>query len=38
MPESEKKLPDEVSRATIKRNMTTLQKIGETLIDLAKVN
>lgn len=34
MPESEKKLPDEVSKATIKRDMTALQKMGEMLVDL----
>jgi len=34
MPASDKKLPDEISRSTIKRDMAALQKMGETLVDM----
>ena len=34
MPQSDDKLPDEISSSTIKREMTALQKIGETLVDM----
>lgn len=32
MPQSDDKMPDEISRTTIKNEMTALQKIGETLV------
>jgi ribosome-associated protein len=34
MPESERKAPDEVSKSSIKREMTAMQKIGEALVAL----
>ncbi|MDX1900997.1 MAG: ribosome biogenesis factor YjgA [Gammaproteobacteria bacterium] len=34
MPLSDNKLPDEISKSTLKREMTALQKIGETLVDM----
>jgi len=36
MPQSENKLPDETSRSALKRKMTALQKIGETLVDMSQ--
>lgn len=36
MPESERQPPEEVSKSSIKREMTALQKIGETLVGLAQ--
>ena len=35
MPQSDNKLPDEISKATIKREMTALQKIGEALVEMS---
>lgn len=34
MPQSDDKSPDEISRTTVKNEMTALQKIGETLVDM----
>lgn len=34
MPLSDNKLPDEISKSTLKRDMTALQKIGEMLVDM----
>ena len=34
MPNSERKAPDEVSKSSIKREMTAMQKIGEALVAL----
>jgi ribosome-associated protein len=34
MPQSDDQLPDEVSRTTIKNEMTALQKMGETLVEM----
>lgn len=34
MPQSDNKPPDETSRSTLKREMTALQKMGETLVDM----
>jgi ribosomal 50S subunit-associated protein YjgA (DUF615 family) len=34
MPASDNKLPDEISRSTLKRDMAALQKMGETLVDM----
>jgi len=34
MPQSNRKLPDEISRSTIKRDMDALQKMGETLVGM----
>jgi ribosome-associated protein len=36
MPQSDNKLPDEISRSTIKHEMTALQKLGETLVDMSQ--
>ncbi|HEX4045593.1 MAG TPA: ribosome biogenesis factor YjgA [Gammaproteobacteria bacterium] len=36
MPQSDNKLPDEISRSTLKREMTALQKIGGTLVDMSQ--
>lgn len=34
MAQSDDKLPDEISRSTIKRDMIALQKVGEMLVDM----
>jgi ribosome-associated protein len=35
MPLSDNKLPDEISRSTLNREMTALQKMGETLVEMS---
>lgn len=36
MPQSERKSPDEVSKSSVKREMSALQKIGEELVKMAQ--